>query len=206
MTSTDASRYYRGLLSQWEQVYPSTTDLQDAWDFYRECGWEDPPTQLAVPLQKVRWDTGRILDYGCDTGVMLQFFAQRFPQATLFGVDINRSALRQGRGLFPELNLVECDGLEIPFRNAYFDLIFLCSVLKHIRFEDRADLFAEFRRVARYLFVVEVDAESKRTEAQHGFAFYYSNFRAELGAVYTELHFSRAGTDFLALYELPGAA
>ena len=56
--------------------------------------------------------------------------------------------------------------------------------------------------VARYLYVVEVYSESKRTEEQHGFTFYYSDFRTELGAVHRELHFSRAGTDFLALYDL----
>ena len=205
MGSNDTSGYYRKLIPQWERVYPSTAALQDAWDFYSECGWQDPPKQLAAPLQQLQWNTGRILDYGCDTGVMLQFFAQHFPQATLYGVDINRSALRQGRGLFPELNLVECDGLKIPFRDGYFDLIFLCAVLKHVRFEDRANLFAEFRRVARFLYVVEAHSESKRTEEKHGFTFYYSDFREELGATLTELHFSRAGTDFLALYDLSGA-
>lgn len=202
MASIDASRYYSGLLPKWEQNYPSTTALQDAWDFYHQCGWEDAPTQLAAPLRTLPWDTGRVLDYGCDTGVMLQFFAQQFPQTTLFGVDINRSALRQGRALYPELNLVESDGLEIPFRDGFFDLIFLSAVLKHIRYEDRAALFAEFSRVARYLYVVEVHSESQRTEEQHGFTFYYSDFRVELGALHRELHYSRAGSDFLALYDL----
>ena len=202
MTSNQPSRYYHGLIPQWERAYPSTTALQAAWDFYRECGWRDPPQQLASPLHQMQWDSGRILDYGCDTGVMLRFFAQCFPQSTLFGVDINRAALRQGRGLFPELNLVECDGLEIPFRDGYFDLIFLCSVLKHIRFEDRTALFSEFRRVARHLYVVEVHSDSKRIEEQQGFSFYYSNFREELAAAFTELNFSRTGSDFQALYAL----
>ena len=92
--------------------------------------------------------------------------------------------------------------LEIPFRDGYFDLIFLSAVLKHIRYEDRPKLFAEFRRVARYLYVVEKYSDIKRTETQQGFTFYYSDFRAKLGEVYTELSFSRVGDDFLALYEL----
>ena len=36
----------------------------------------------------------------------------------------------------------------------------------------------------------------------HGFKFYSSDFRADLGAIFRERHFETIGEDFLALYEL----
>ncbi|MCH7479621.1 MAG: class I SAM-dependent methyltransferase [SAR324 cluster bacterium] len=201
-SASGAAQYYRKLLPQWERAYPSTTALEDAWAFYREYGWEDPEAQLAAPLRQVGWRTQRILDFGCDTGVMLGFFARRFPDATLFGVDINAHALRQGRGLFPELNLVEFDGVELPFRDGYFDLIFASAVLKHIRYGDRPTLYSEFRRTASYLYVVDTYSERQEVIETNGFKFYHSDFRADLGATFRERYFETIGEDFLALYEL----
>ena len=198
-----AEGYYRRMASLWETDYPSVRTVAEVEQFYEEEGY---PTTFAHLLDQILGDCAdggalkRVLEFGCDNGVMLNFFRDR--GCELYGVDINDRALREGRQLFPDLNLVRSFELEIPFRDGYFDLVFASSVLKHIRHADRDVLYAELRRVARLALVSEVNASTDHTEKMGRFTFYRSDFKAELGARFQCLETIDVADSFLALYRL----
>ena len=65
-----------------------------------------------------------------------------------------------------------------------------------------ADVVGYSRRVASYLYVADTYPEQQKVIEAHGFKFYRSDFRADLGATFHERQFKTIGEDFLALYEL----
>lgn len=195
--------YYSAMEQHWADSYPSSGSLEEVEEFYRDSAYEGgfaPYLEQLLSSPEPLFKRGRVLDFGCDTGVMLNYFKGR--ELELYGVDINSTALRRGRELFPEFNLLRTFGLEIPFIDNYFDLIYTSAVLKHIRYEDRALLYSEFGRTADYLIVCEKNSESKKIEESHGFTFYHSNFKEELREYFDEIKVLDIGDDILGLYRV----
>ena len=141
----------------------------------------------------------RVLEFGCDNGIMLNYFKKY--KLELFGVDINGKSIEAGHRHFPELNLVKSTGLEIPFRDDYFDVIFASAVLKHIRYEDREKVYQEFSRVSKYIIVWGKNSEKKTVEEMGGFKFYHSNFKEELELFFHSNKIIEISDDILGLYE-----
>lgn len=195
--------YYAGMESVWADSYPSADSLEAVEEFYRESAYEGgfaPYLEQLLSAPQLKLSRGRVLDFGCDTGVMLNYFKVR--DLELYGVDINSSALRRGRELFPDFNLLRIFGLEIPFIDKYFDLIYTGAVLKHIRYEDRARLYAEFGRTSDFLIVCEKNSEKEWVEEKWGFTFYHSNFREELRNYFDEIKLLEIGEEILGLYKV----
>ena len=113
---------------------------------------------------------------------------------------INAEALAQGRKLFPDLDLRKNDGLQIPFDDHFFDLVFAGGVLKHIRPKDRPKLYNEFERVAAYVMAWEEIAEEPHEETWGGFTFYKANFEVELGARFSRAHQIKVGNQLFGVY------
>jgi len=70
----------------------------------------------------------RILEVGSNVGVQLQCLAE-LGFENLYGIDIQAYAVRQCHEQFPELNVVEGDALDIPFKDEFFDLVFTSGTL-----------------------------------------------------------------------------
>lgn len=85
----------------------------------------------------------RILDLGCGAGQSLM--ALPMEGRTGVGIDFDRSALRLGRSLRPDLLLVCGSGEALPFRPGSFDLVFARVSLPYM------DLDAALGEVARTL-------------------------------------------------------
>jgi hypothetical protein len=101
----------------------------------------------------------KLLSFGCSTGEELLDLAQYYPQATLFGTDINRARLRQAQRLVPRsksrLFFASAHNLQ---KYGPFDLIVACSVfIRHPEDTHTDDLssiypFSVFEKGIRQLF------------------------------------------------------
>jgi SAM-dependent methyltransferase len=88
----------------------------------------------------------KILDLGCGEGDSQELFNSINDQALWFGVDIADSSEVRARTR-QDGNLVTFDGVNLPYRDACFDLVFSRQVLEHVRYPDR--LLGEVVRVLK---------------------------------------------------------
>src|SRR5687767_2230098 len=65
----------------------------------------------------------RVLEVGCNLGANLTWIAEKVPATSVYGVDVNASALRQLRASVPDVNAVSSPARELPFRDRFFDLV-----------------------------------------------------------------------------------
>ncbi|MDX2470642.1 MAG: class I SAM-dependent methyltransferase [SAR324 cluster bacterium] len=195
--------YYEKMESLWAKKYPSVSSVEEVEAFYKECGMENPLNELVkrfIENPKLKFRNNRLLDFGCDNGIMLNWF--KGFGLELYGVDINDDSIAKGEVLFPEFILAQSEWVEIPYEDDYFDIVFASAVLKHIRYKDRKELYNEFARVARYILVWEKNSDQKRVEKMEGFNFYNSNFKTELARNFDQLDLVEIGDDIYGLYEV----
>lgn len=195
-------QYYQEMESIWASNYPSVSSIEKIETFYKECGIDVSIEELLDQIMNhpslIR-NHNRILDFGCDNGIMLYYFKKY--KLELFGIDINGKSIEAGHRLFPELNLIKSEGLDIPFCDDYFDIVYASAVLKHIRHQDRDKIYQEFSRVARYIVVWEKNSAKKAIEESEGFKFYHSNFKEELKSFFRCHKLIEISSDILGLYE-----
>jgi hypothetical protein len=182
-SSSSAANYYANIKSKWMEEYPSSETIDDTWSFYKECGYKDPAATLRSMLDHISFSKNRILDYGCDKGLMTDFFCSSLEGAEGFGVDINEEAIA------------------IPFPE-HFDCVIAVATIKHVRYEDRDEVYAELNRVADYALLVEADEKEKCEQSFQGWTFYNSNFSREFEQSFVEpVKVVREGGDILGLYK-----
>ncbi len=199
----DYDDYYDKMEPLWAKNYPSVDSTEEVEAFYKECGMDNPLNELVkrfIENPKLKFRNNRLLDFGCDNGIMLNWF--KGFGLELYGVDINDDAIAKGEVLFPEFILAESEGIEIPYEDDYFDVLFASAVLKHIRYQDRRELYFEFARVARYILVWEKNSEHKQVKKMQGFNFYHSNFKSELAKNFDQIDLVEIGDDIYGLYEV----
>lgn len=195
--------YYAQMEPVWSDNYPSVDCFEDSESFYREMGYHGgfvPYINQILAHPSLKFSRARLLEFGCDNGITLNYFSGR--SLELYGVDINRTAIQNGRKLFPEFNLVRSFGIEIPFKDKYFDVVFASAVLKHIRHADRAAVYAEFARVADHIIVSELNSAADGIEEHSGFKFYHSDFTKELKDYFDEVELMTIGDNILGLYRV----
>lgn len=96
-----------------------------------------------------------ILEVGANVGVQLELLRQQGFRE-LLGIDINRNAIAEAKKLHPEVKIQEASGLEMPFEDNSFDLVYTSGVLIHIAPQDIARFISEMHRVSRkYLWGFE---------------------------------------------------
>jgi len=187
----------------WADSYPSVDSIENSEAFYQETGFVGgffPYINKILAHPSLKPKKARLLEFGCDNGITLNYFKDR--SLELYGVDINNAAIQKGRKLFPQFNLVRSFGLEIPFKDKYFDIVFASAVLKHIRHKDRPAVYQELARVADYVIVSELNSKADNIEESSGFMFYHSDFIKELPDYFVELELINIGNYFLGLYKV----
>lgn len=116
-------------------------DLQTAQDFYDnryQSGYmEDddwPPQKLQrvadligeLPLPK----SGRVLDYGCGTGVFTAVLKKALPGWQIVGTDVSTQALKRAQARLPDCTFIDLATCES--KQHEFDLVFSHHVLEHV--------------------------------------------------------------------------
>jgi len=195
-----AEQYYREIEAKWRAEYPAPTDIEDVWAFYRECGYADPQATIRGLLDRVEWSNHRVLDLGCDRGLMLGFICDELPGVEGHGIDINGQAIATAKELFPQHRFDVFDGVTIPYPDKHFDLAFVCAVVKHVRYEDRERFYAELNRVATLALLIEVDSREQEEVAMQGWTFYHSNFEKEFARHLVPIDVVHEAGDLLGIY------
>ena len=86
----------------------------------------------------------RVMDLGCGRGDSVDQFRALEPAVRWVGVDIERSAEVDGR-VRDDAEFVTFNGVELPFPDSSFDLVYCKQVLEHVRSPD--SLLGEVARV-----------------------------------------------------------
>jgi SAM-dependent methyltransferase len=94
---------------------------------------------------------GAVLDIGCGTGEITARLAERFPQASFVGIDLDEQHLARARtrcaASSPRVRFETGDALDLSFDDAAFDLVVCRHLLQAV--PDAARVLAEMRRVLR---------------------------------------------------------
>jgi SAM-dependent methyltransferase len=125
-------------------------ERQSAFTLFRPILAEDhskqvTAEQLARAVSREFDGDAMVLDLGCGEGNSKEFFEETYVRALWFGVDIDDSPEARARKCEGG-NFATFDGINLPYRDATFDLIFSRQVLEHVRHPDRL-----LRDVARVL-------------------------------------------------------
>ena len=94
--------------------------------------------------------TERVLDVGCGTGELERLVHERYPQATLVGLDVTPEMLAVAYEKFrsiPEVTFLLAPAETLPFTPGRFDVVVSCNMLHHVRSVD--GLLRECARVLR---------------------------------------------------------
>lgn len=83
-----------------------------------------------------------ILDIGCSTGNAVRYFSEKF-NCKIVGMDFSQDWLR----IVKIPNVVRADAHFLPFRDSSFDKIYMCHVIGHLVFPEKA--INEVRRVLK---------------------------------------------------------
>ena len=89
---------------------------------------------------------GRMLDFGCGSGLFISEFEKRYPAIDGYGIDIAQETISfcKKRGL---RNVYKFSGRQIPFPAGTFDLVTVIDVLEHIK--DDSMTLREINRVLK---------------------------------------------------------
>jgi pseudaminic acid biosynthesis-associated methylase len=108
----------------------------------------------------------RILEVGCNIGNQLECL-QKMGFTNLCGIDVSEYAVDYAKKHTTGLNIIHGNGLEIPFKDGYFDIVFTSGVLIHINEKDLLDVMKEiYRCSSRFIFGFEYFAK-ERTEINY---------------------------------------
>lgn len=91
----------------------------------RRSSWEE-----IKPLVNYVRSGDKILDLGCGNGRLVDLFEGQ--TADYIGIDNSENLIKAAREKYPGKNFIVYNGLNIPFNDGYFDIIFCIAVLHHI--------------------------------------------------------------------------
>lgn len=90
----------------------------------------------------------RILEVGCNTGMQLVGL-QAAGFQHLYGVEVQAYAVEKAREFVRGVNIVQGSGLDLPFKDGFFDVVCTNGVLIHIAPDDLPRMMAEMVRCSR---------------------------------------------------------
>ncbi|MGH8397016.1 MAG: methyltransferase domain-containing protein [Gammaproteobacteria bacterium] len=139
MSRVDQSRERDAIRKEYARLAPV---YDTRWSLYIEA------TTNATLARLSAHRTARILDVGCGTGILLQGLAQKFPQATLFGIDPVPEMLAVARTcVSPSTELHEAWVEELPFEDNTFDVVVSCNMFHYV--QQPVSALVEMSRVLR---------------------------------------------------------
>ncbi len=108
-----------------------------------------------------RYSFANVLEVGCNTGMNLRDIAWHVDHpANVWGVEINTEAVQLARDRNNCINFCQCSGLDLPFRDEYFDLVFTAGVLIHQTPDTFEVMMQEIMRVSNnYVMAIEYEAD-----------------------------------------------
>lgn len=123
----------RALSEAWQKQYNNLLNM-------RSCQYR---SQLMIHFSKSCHAAGiddlknlSILEVGCGSGNTLQMLILMGASPhKVFGVDIRNDALLNARYRCPNINLIQTDGLYLPFTDNYFDIVLQTMVFMNLEID-----------------------------------------------------------------------
>ena len=124
-----------------------------------------------------------ILEIGCNCGPNLRLLANKFPDANITGIDINRMAVKKGNEWFEQNGIANVKLMEGKADNLYqfednsFDVVFADAVLIYIGPDKMKTVMEEIIRVARNgLILIEWHDFEKQNKDPCGLGVYHNGY------------------------------
>jgi SAM-dependent methyltransferase len=93
---------------------------------------------------------GAILDFGCGIGATAPLMRERFPGASIVGVDESPASIRAAESLgVPGASFLVAPGVPLPLASESFDIVYSNGTFHHIDHAAHAAIFRELTRVLR---------------------------------------------------------
>ncbi|GAB4029802.1 pseudaminic acid biosynthesis-associated methylase [Spirosoma jeollabukense] len=153
MKTTEQENFWSGEFGQ-EYTDRNTRDRAEWDDFYTQ-NWGLTKTDM-----NARFTTGwlpetRILEVGCNTGMQLRGL-QDAGFTNLYGVELQPYAVEKAKQTTTDINIIQGSGFDLPFRDAFFDVVCTNGVLIHIAPDDLPKIMDEMVRCSsRYIWGFE---------------------------------------------------
>ncbi|MFI5412909.1 MAG: class I SAM-dependent methyltransferase [Candidatus Micrarchaeales archaeon] len=125
-------------------------------DFWNDC-YKD--------MQKYLQKGTTILDAGCGPGRDVRYFLDH--GYNIIGIDFSDGMLEEARKNVPEGDFQKMSISELEFRDDYFEAVWNCASLQHLKLEDGIKSIKEFNRVLKpggFVFVAVPEGTSSGME------------------------------------------
>lgn len=129
---------------------------------------------------------GSVLEVGANVGGNLQWLAPLVPPGALYGIDVNRKAIRRLHERVPVVNALWAPGRDLPLRDRWFDLVFTMGVLIHQPTATLPLVMHEMVRCSsRWVLAGEYHAREEAEVAYRGHE--GALFKRDYGGIFLEL-------------------
>jgi ubiquinone/menaquinone biosynthesis C-methylase UbiE len=100
------------------------------------------------PMARPGADT-RVMELGSGVGWIMEAVLERFPVREIVGLDISANMVKRAQERFshPNARFVVYDGLQVPFEDGYFGIIYSVAAMQHIEKHVAFLLFEELYRI-----------------------------------------------------------
>ena len=96
----------------------------------------------------------KVLDLGCGIGHTDSFLSDAFNM--LYGVDIAEQAVERAKALNPTVDYSVYDGLNLPYDDNSFDIVFTICVMHHLQLGERNNFISEIKRILKNCGIIIV--------------------------------------------------
>jgi ubiquinone/menaquinone biosynthesis C-methylase UbiE len=128
--------------------------------------------RLTLLLDKLEIKPGMdIIDLGCGTGILFDILRRKVGEnGNITGIDFSFAMVARAKQnfSFPNVNVVNTDVMELPFRDSCFDMGFIYAAFPH--FSDKRKSLEELHRVLKpnaHLHVIHLLSSQELAEMHH---------------------------------------
>lgn len=146
MQQTEQETFWSGEFGQ-QYTDRNTRDRAEWDDFYRQ-NWGLTKSEMNARFTTNWSPETRILEVGCNTGMQLRGL-QDAGFTDLYGVELQAYAVEKAKQTTQYINILQGSGFDLPFRDAFFDVVCTNGVLIHIAPDDLPKIMDEMVRCSR---------------------------------------------------------
>lgn len=136
---------YLEITNQFWRIEEDKKYLEDKWGMHY---FQYMYNKYIISVMEEReGDEFNVLEIGCDCGATLFEIKNRYPNVSIYGTDLNPSAVRIA-SVFAEAHTNNIEEKNLPWDEHFFDVIILGDVLEHLR--DPKDTLEYCRKYLKY--------------------------------------------------------
>jgi len=125
-------------------------------------------TQMITPFVDPLDRAIRVLEIGSNIGSQLKIL-QPMGFQSLYGIELQQAAIERAKAETTNINFIQGNALDVPFKDGFFDLVFTSGVLIHIAPENLGQAVSEIYRCSRrYIWGFEYFADEMTEVTYHG--------------------------------------